>query len=118
MIRDRIPPILHLGHIFAAVFRTIFTFFLHISIIYTTFAAVLFTESYKTKMKKTLLEISLFLLNLALLGLFTGCQQNAPEETVTPVDTATVYNPDTTIQPEYTYNDVQVDPKNTLLRVL
>jgi len=39
---------------------------------------------------------------LALLIGMTGCQQNAPEETVTPVDTATVYNPDTNIQTEYT----------------
>ena len=39
---------------------------------------------------------------LALLIGMTGCQQNAPEENATPVDTATVYNPDTTIQTEYT----------------
>ncbi len=50
-------------------------------------------------MKKIFLS---FIPMLAFLISMPGCQQNAPEEIVTPVDTATVYNPDTTIQTEYT----------------
>ena len=50
-------------------------------------------------MKKQFLS---FIPMLAFLIGLPGCQQNAPEENVTPVDTATVYNPDTTIQTEYT----------------
>ena len=38
LIRDCIPPILHLGRIIAAVFRTIFTFFLRMSEKSCTFA--------------------------------------------------------------------------------
>jgi hypothetical protein len=41
LIRDCIPPILHLGRIFAAVFRTIFTFYLHMSDFFSNFAAEL-----------------------------------------------------------------------------
>ena len=50
-------------------------------------------------------KILSFLPALALLIAMPACQQNDPEqpgEVVTPVDTATVYNPDSTIQTEYT----------------
>ena len=50
-------------------------------------------------------KILSFLPALALLVAMPACQQNEPEEpedVVTPVDTATVYNPDSTLQTEYT----------------
>ena len=50
-------------------------------------------------MKKQFLS---FIPMLALLFAMPACQQNGPDDVVTPVDTATVYNPDTTIQTEYT----------------